>query len=43
MRHTLEGKYGRYRESIRCDRPEDLGDFYKDKDNGKDKDKDPPK
>ena len=43
MQHSLEGKYGRYRESIRHDKPEDLGDFYKDKDNGKDKDKDPPK
>ncbi|MFA5864651.1 MAG: acyl-ACP--UDP-N-acetylglucosamine O-acyltransferase [Phycisphaerae bacterium] len=31
MRRSLQGKYGRYLETIRHDTPEDIGNFYKDK------------
>jgi UDP-N-acetylglucosamine acyltransferase len=31
MRRSTLGKHGRYREALRCDSMQDIGDFYKDK------------
>jgi len=32
VRRMQQGKFGRFLETLRCDKPEDIGDFYKEKD-----------